>query len=146
MSVYAWSGFCMGSAKNPSLSFFATMHVKDQVLGNVFGRTFSDSFRQNHHIHIVRTSCSQLPARSGIFCHLVGVVYWLNGLKFAYPMINLAFMGIIVKVKLAAKFCLHSFKWFCYQISDAKYFVLSCPRRCDRGLIVVIIYYFQIWK
>ena len=27
--------------------FFATMHVKDQVLGNVFGGTFSGSFRQD---------------------------------------------------------------------------------------------------
>ena len=37
-----------------------------------------------------------------------------------------------------------SFEWFCLQInSDAKYFFLSCPRHCDQGLIVVIVYYFQ---
>ena len=39
------------------------------------------------------------------------------------------------------------FEWFCLQISsDAKYFFLSCPRHCDQGLIVVIVYYFQIWN
>ena len=36
------------------------------------------------------------------------------------------------------------FEWFCREIrSDAKYFP-SCPRHFDRGLIVVIVYYFQI--
>ena len=40
-----------------------------------------------------------------------------------------------------------SFEWFCLQISsNAKIFFLSCPRHCDRGLIVVIVYYFQIWN
>ena len=34
----------MCTAEDPSLRFFAMMHVKDQVLGNVFGGTFSDSF------------------------------------------------------------------------------------------------------
>ena len=39
-----------------------------------------------------------------------------------------------------------SFEWFCLQIKkDAKYFFLSCPRHCDRGLKVVIVNYFQIW-
>ena len=33
--VYAWSEFCMNEADDPSLRFFATMHVKDQVSGNV---------------------------------------------------------------------------------------------------------------
>ena len=36
-------------------------------------RTPSD--RISHRIHIVRTSCSQLATRSGIFCLLVEVVY-----------------------------------------------------------------------
>ena len=59
--------------------------------------------------------------------------YWPCGLKFVYPMINLAFLGIIAKVHLPAKFYLHSFEWFCLQISsDAKYFFLSCPRHCDK--------------
>ena len=44
-------------------------------------------------------------------------------------------------------FCSHSFEWFCLQIShDAKHFFVSCPRHCDRVLIVVIVYYFQIWN
>ena len=39
-----------------------------------------------------------------------------------------------------------SFEWFCLQISsDAKYFFLL-DKHCDRGLIVVIVYYFQIWN
>ena len=120
-----------------------TVHVKDQVLVNVSSeglfRTPSD--RIFHRIHIVRTSCSQLPARSGIFYFFHAVVYWLCGLKFMYPTMKLAFLGI--KVKLPAKFCLHSFEWFCLQISsDTKYYFLFC----DRGLIVVKIYYFQIWN
>ena len=114
----------------------STVHMKDQVLGNVFGWTFSN--RIFHCIHIVWTSCSQLPAWSEIFCLLVEVVYWACGLKFVYPTINLAFLGIIVQVKSSVKFCLHSLEWFCLQISsDAKYFFLSCPRHCDQGLIVV---------
>ena len=96
-----------------------------------------------HHIHIFRTSCIQLPARSGIFCLLVKVVYWPGNLKFVYPMITLSFLGIIVKLKLPAKFCLHCFEWLCFQISsDTKYFFVSR----DGGLIVFIVYYFQIWN
>ena len=30
--------------------------------------------------------------------------------------------------------------------TDAKYIFLSCPRHCNRGLIVIIVYYFQIRK
>ena len=77
----------------------------------------------SNHIYTVMTSCSQLPVRSGFFCFHVEVGHWPCGLKFVYPMINLAFLGIIVKIKLPAKFCLHSFEWFCLQISsDARYF------------------------
>ena len=40
-----------------------------------------------------------------------------------------------------------SLECFCLLISsDAKYFFVSCPRHCDRGLIVVIVCYFQIWN
>ena len=49
--VYAWSGFCIGTNEDPSLRFFATIHVKDQLLGNVFAGTFSDSFRQELSLH-----------------------------------------------------------------------------------------------
>ena len=88
----------------------------------------------------------KLPAGSGIFCPFLEAVYWPCGLKFVYPIINLAFLWIINKVKLPAKFCLHSFEWICFQInSDGKYFFFSCPKNCDQGLIVVIVYYFQIW-
>ena len=103
--VHAWSRFCLGIAEDPSLSFFATMQMKDHFLGNVFWETFSDSFRHNlSGIHVFRASCSQLPARSGIFSLLVEVVYWTFGLKFQYPTLNLSFLGIIVKVKLPPNF------------------------------------------
>ena len=39
------------------------------------------------------------------------------------------------------------FEWFCHQISsDAKYFFLSCRKHWDWRLIVIIVYYFQIWN
>ena len=34
----------MGTAEDPSFRFLATMHMKDQVLENIFDETFSDSF------------------------------------------------------------------------------------------------------
>ena len=37
----------MVTAGDPSLRFFATMHVEDQFLGNVFEGRFPDSFRLN---------------------------------------------------------------------------------------------------
>ena len=80
------------------------------------------SKRISYCIHIVKTSWCQLPVKSGIFCLLVEVVYWPCGLKFAHPMINLAFQGITVKFPV--KFCLHNFEWFCLQISVTKYFPL----------------------
>ena len=41
----------------------------------------------------------------------------------------------------------NSFEWFCLLIrNDIRYFFLSCPRHCDQGLIVAIVYYFQIWN
>ena len=83
---------------------YSTVHVKDQVLWNVFGGTFSVSFRQNLTPHIHWTFCSQLPARSGIFCLFIGVVYWPCGLKFVYLTMNLAFLGIIVKLNLLQNF------------------------------------------
>ena len=90
-------------------------HVKDQVLGNVFGGIFSDSFWQNlllhqHYYHILLST--------GIFCLLVQVVYRHFCLKLVYLMITLIFLGITVKVKLTAKFCLHSFEWVYHQINN----------------------------
>ena len=69
----------------------------------------------------------QLPGHAIFFYFLVSVInhYHINGLHLFSD----------------------SFEWFCLQIrSDAKYFFLLCPRHCDQGLIVVILYYFQIWN
>ena len=46
------------------------------------------------------------------------------------PAIFLAFREIIVKVRLPAKIFLHSFEWFCLQVTDAKYF--SSLVHCDQ--------------
>ena len=135
--VYAWSGFCMGTAEDSSLRFFVTMHIK--VLGNIFGGTFSGSFQQNlsPHPHCQdiwqSTSCQIWDFLPSCWDYLL--TRWLeicvsNG-KFG-------FLRIIVKVKLPAKFCLHSFQWFCVYISsDTKYSFLSCPRHFDQELMVV---------
>ena len=120
MWVYVCSGFCIGTAEDSSLRFFTMIHVKDQVFGNVFRESFSGLFLWES---LSASSLSGNFAASGIFYLLVEVVYWPCGLKFVYPIINLAFLGIIVK--LPAKFSLHSFEWFCLQISsDTKYFFL----------------------
>ena len=76
---------------------YPTVHMKDQVIGNVFRGTFLDSFQQNlsPHPHC-QNFCSHFPTWSRIFCFLVEVVYWPRGLKFVYPTINLAFLGIMV--------------------------------------------------
>ena len=64
-----------------------------------------------------------------------------------YTTINLAIPETNVKVKLLVKCCLDSFEWFCLQISnDEKYFFLFCPMFCDRELVIIIVYYFQIWN
>ena len=59
----------------------------------------------------------------------------------------MAFLGMILKVKLTAKFWLHSF--FLIILSPNKLgciFSISFPLYCFRGLIVVIVYFFQIWN
>ena len=109
----------MVTAEDPSLWFFAMLHVNIKFLvTSLEGLFWTPSDRISHCIYILMTSCSQLPAGSGIFCLLVRVVYWSCGLKFVYPMINLAFLMTIVKVKLPTKFCLQfrmilsSNKWY----------------------------------
>ena len=83
---------------------YPTMHMKDQVIRSVFGGTFwTPSDRIPHYIHIVRTYCQPL-ARSGIFFLLVELVYWLSGLKFRYPTINLAFLRIIDQLDFPRNF------------------------------------------
>ena len=99
---------------------YPTVHVKDKVLRNVLGGIFSESFRQNLSLHphcqvILQSTSSQIW---DFFFLLVEVVYWPSGLKCVYPTINLAFLGIIVQVKLPAKFCLNNFEWFCLLISS----------------------------
>ena len=44
----AWFGLCMGTDEDHLLKFIVSRH---QLLGNVFGSTFSDSFRQNLSSH-----------------------------------------------------------------------------------------------
>ena len=122
--VHVWSGFCISTAEDPSLRFFATIHVKDQVLGNVFGGTISGSFQKNLSLHPhSQDSCSQLSIRSCIFCLIFEVVNWRFGYKSVYPTINLVFRRIIVKVKSPTKFSLYRLEWnFLQKILDAKYF------------------------
>ena len=127
-----------------SWRFFATMNVKTKFLSTFFEGLFrTPPDRTSHCIHIVKTSCCQLPARFETFCLLVEVVYWPYELKFVYPTINLALLGIIIKVKLLAKFCLHRIEWFCPQISGAKHFYISCLRYCDKWLVVgwLVLFY-----
>ena len=126
---------------------YLTGHMKDQVLGNVFGGTFSDFLRQSRspHLHCqdiwLSTSCQIWNFLLSCWSCLLS-----SGLKFVFLTKNLTFLEIIVKPKLPAKFCLHSFEWFCLQISSDPKVFLSCRRLCDQGLIVVILYYFQIWN
>ena len=49
--VYAWSGFSKDKTEDLFLRFFATVHVKGQVLVNVFGEA-TDSFQQNLSPHL----------------------------------------------------------------------------------------------
>ena len=69
----------------------------------------------------------QLPGHAIFFDFLVSVInhYHINGLHVFWD----------------------NFEWFYLQLSsDAKYCFLFCPRHCDQRLIVVIVYYFQIWN
>ena len=106
------------------IDFILQCRWKTKFLGTSSEGLFrTPSERISHCIHLVRTPCSQLPARSGIFCLFVEVVYRSCGLKFVYRTINLFFYWILVKVKFPAKFCWHSIELFYLQISsDSKYF------------------------
>ena len=138
---YSWRSFfkilCNGTCERP----------------NSWERLQRDFFRllltEECLIHIIRISCSQLPARSGIFCHLVEVVYGPCGLKFMYAMINLFFGGIIFKLK---KLNIQR-NFVCTVLNDfvSKQVVMQdifplLSKNFDQGLIVVIVYYFQIWN
>ena len=119
--------------------FYPTVHVKNQVLRNLFteGLFQTLSHRISCCIHIVKTPCSQLPSRSGIFCLLVEVVYLPSNLKFEYPIINLAFLGIIIKAKIIRKFLLAQFWMILFPNKWCKIFFVSCPRHCNQGLILI---------
>ena len=94
----------MCTAEDTSLRFFAMMHVKDQVFGNFFRGTFLDYFRKKLSSHPYYQNNLQSTS-----CH---ISYFLPSccLKLMYLTINLTFLGLIVKVKLSAKFSLHSFQ------------------------------------
>ena len=68
-----------------------------ECLQDFFGLLLTESLTAS-------TLSVHLPARSGIFGPLVKIVYWPFGLKFVYPMINLAFLGIIVKLNFQRNF------------------------------------------
>ena len=100
---------------------YPTMHVKDQILGNVFRGTFPDSFRQNLSLHpqcldiLQSTSCQIwdfLPSSGGCLQTLWLKICVAND-KFGFP----------------AKVFLQGFEWFCLEINnDEKYFpLLSKP-------------------
>ena len=79
--VYAWSGFCMVSVEDPSFKILCNGACErpsswECLWRDLFGLLIKISHR--------RTSCYQLPARFGIFFHLVEDVYWPCGLKLVY--------------------------------------------------------------
>ena len=85
--VWAWSGFGMSTARDPSLEIPSNDARKKpsnwkRLRRGIFFRTLSDSIF--HRFHIDRTSCSQLPVRSGIFSLLAKVFYWPCWLKFGF--------------------------------------------------------------
>ena len=99
----------MGTAEDPVFKILCNDAHKRPSSWEHLQRGFFELLPiESHGVIIVRTSCSRLPVRSGIFCPLVEVVYRPCGLKFVYSMINLVFPGIIVKIKLLAKFGLDS--------------------------------------
>ena len=83
---------------------------KTKFLGTSLEGLFrTPSTRISLSIQIVRIYCSQLPVWSGIFlpfCWSCLLTLWLEN---CVPNDEFCFSGIIVKVKLPAKFCLHSF-------------------------------------
>ena len=112
---------------------YHTVLVKDQVLGRSSEGLFRTPDRISHRIHIVGTSCNQLviwdflPACWG--CLLTPFT------EICVPNDKLDFSGDNYQIKLPAKFCLHSFEWFCLQISsNTKYFsflhFISDPKNC----------------
>ena len=102
---------------------YSTVHVKDQVLRNVFGGIFSDSLQQNLSTHphcrdILQSNSGKiwdfLPSFWGCLLNQLLEIYVPND-KFGF--------SEDYYFKLPTKFRLHSFELFFLQISsDAKYF------------------------
>ena len=119
---------------------YPSEHVKDQVLGNVFGRTFSDSFRREY------LTASPLSGQFAVN-FLSDLVFSTFVMKLVtdsvtwnlYPRINLTFLGIIDKSSFL-------FLEFWLILSSNKLWRKIFRRDCDWGLIVVIVYYFQLWS
>ena len=81
-----------------------------------------------------------------LFCLLFDFVYCTRGLKFVYPTINLAFLGIIVKLNFLRKFTCTFWTILFPNKRLRNIFFLSCPRHCDQGWIFLIVRFFQIWN
>ena len=124
-----------------------TVQVKVHVFRNVFGGTF---FR------LLLTESLTASTLSGHLAVNFPPDLWFSTFLlrwFTGPVVwNFFFLGNFFffdncQVKLPTKICLYRCEWFCLQISSGlKYFFLSCSRHCGRGVIVVIVCYFQIWN
>ena len=71
---------------------------------------------KTHSFQIAKSSCTQLPARSGCFWLLAELVHWSFSSKDMCPLINLAFQGMVVEIELTAKFYLYCFERFLLRI------------------------------
>ena len=91
--------------------------LKDPALGCIFGWTFLDSFQ--HILSLYSDGQEFLHwASCQIWCFwlLAELVHRSCSSKFMYPLKNLAFQGMVVKVELTAKFCLYCFERFRLQV------------------------------
>ena len=128
----------LGTAEDLSSRFFVTMHVEVQFLGNVFRGYFSNSSLYSHSGHLAVKFLPDLEFSTILLRLFTDPVAWN-----LYSAKNLAFLGIIVKVKLLEKVCSHSLRMILSPNKLwRKIFFLSCPRYSDWWLIIVIIYYF----
>ena len=109
---FTLSGSFMGKDEDPWWGFFAMKYMNRKTQFSVksfdvlFG-TFSNRF--SHSIQIDKSSCTQLPARSGCFCLLTELVHWSCSSKLMCPLINLALQGMVVEGELPVKFWLYCF-------------------------------------
>ena len=115
------------------------MHVKDQVLGNIFGGNLSlpphcqDSLQSTS--YQIRDF---LPSSWGYLLTL-----WL---EICVPNDKLGFSGDNCKSLTFCEILLAQIWKILSPNKWRKIFFISCERHCDQWLIVVLIYYFQIWN